>query len=369
MSYAKVKMYTKHFRTEINATICSVKHQRNRFYCEMHEHSSIDIKQRTNTSYIDLSPAQCRLAAEVSPITPLNHQITMKKGIFEQHLRWNGDADDTFRNECDGFEWIEKDTFETHIQDITLNVKLRDGTIMNRNGQPLPCKLGELGSDSTSLDPYAYIWENPDKCILTVLKEEYVNMIKNADQYYLVSRNDSENKYLFETKNRPQKLCKKPSDVYPTTYESLFVAINYGGFDMKTGGNMIQQEDKVHKMHYTPNDQERDEPGLSKFWVASNYHTDPYSGTWPNMEYELQQETKLDYLFFESSRALKASELHFLKNQCEQESSHILTFLMLSLENSRLAGYMLTGNIKNLFQMDMDDKNSWFSLTPQITQR
>ena len=26
MSHAKVKMYTKHFRTEINATICSVKH-------------------------------------------------------------------------------------------------------------------------------------------------------------------------------------------------------------------------------------------------------------------------------------------------------------------------------------------------------
>ena len=52
---------------------------------------------------------------------------------------------------------IEKDTFETHIQDITLNVKLRDGTIMNRNGQHLPCKLDELGCDSTSLDPYAYV--------------------------------------------------------------------------------------------------------------------------------------------------------------------------------------------------------------------
>ena len=436
MSHAKVKMYTKHFRTEINATICSVKHQRNRFYCGMHDQSSIDIKQKTITSYLNLSPAQCRLAAEGSPITLLNHQITMKKGIIEQHLRWNGDADDTFKNECDGyegFEWIEKDTFETHIQDITLNVKLRDGTIMNRNGQPLSCKLDELGCDSTSLDPYAYVWDNPDNCILTVLKEEYVNMIKNDDQYYIDSKNDSENKYLFEIKNRPQKLCNKPSDVYPTTYESLFVAILYGGFDMKTGRNMIQQEDRVHKMLHSPNDQERDEPGHCKLWVASNYQSDPYYGTWLNMDYELQQGTKLDYLFFESSRALKASELHLLKNQCEQERSHILTILMLSLENSRLAGYMLTGNrstfletdgslawlyscplvkspfhtmnecydkipifykgqikfvdpitrqtlpdampqncsdhIKNFFQMDMDNKNSWFSLTPQITHR
>ena len=54
-------------------------------------------------------------------------------------------------------------------------------------------------------------------------------MIKN-DQYFIVSRNDSENKYLFEIKSRPQKLCIKPSDVYATTYESLFIAISYGGF-------------------------------------------------------------------------------------------------------------------------------------------
>ena len=137
--------------------------------------------------------------------------------------------------------------------------------------------------------------------------------------------------------------------------------------------------------------------------------------------------TKLDYRFFGSSRALKASELHLLKNQCEQERSHILTILMLSLESSRLAGFILTGNRlsksdqdsagplvrsplhttnecydkiaifykgqskfvdpitrqtlpdampqncsdhgKNFYQMDMDDKNAWFSLTPQIKQR
>ena len=58
------------------------------------------------------------------------------------------------------------------------------------------------------------------------------------------------------------------------------------------------------------------------------------------MDYELQQGTKQDYLLFESSRALKAPELPLLKNQCEQERSHIPTILMLSLENSRLAGYI-----------------------------
>ena len=55
------------------------------------------------------------------------------------------------------------------------------------------------------------------------------------------------------------------------------------------------------------------------------------------MDYELQQGTKLDYLFFESSRALQASELNLLENQCEQERIQIFTILMLSLENPRLA--------------------------------
>ena len=68
----------------------------------------------------------------------------------------------------------------------------------------------------------------------------------------LLAETIQKNKYLFKIKNRPQKLCNKPSDVYTTTYESLFVAINYGGLDMKTGRNMIQQEDKVHMMHQKP---------------------------------------------------------------------------------------------------------------------
>ena len=63
-----------------------------------------------------------------------------------------------------------------------------------------------------------------------------------------------------------------------------------------------------------------------------------------NMDYEMHMGTKLDYLFFQSSRLLQASEIQLLKNQCEQERTLTLTILMLSLENLRLAGYMLTGN-------------------------
>ena len=62
------------------------------------------------------------------------------------------------------------------------------------------------------------------------------------------------------------------------------------------------------------------------------------------MVYEMHMETKMDYLFFQSSRLLQASDTQLLKNQCEQQRTQILTFLMLFLENPRLAGHMLTGN-------------------------
>ena len=151
------------------------------------------------------------------------------------------------------------------------------------------------------------------------------------------------------------------------------------------------------------------------------------------MNYELQQGTKLHYLYFESSTAPQASELNLIKEQCDPERIQIFTILMLSVENPRLAGYMLTLSrsmfletgeslawlcscpqmrsplhtlnqcyyklpilyrgqiyfvdpitrqtlsdalpqncseaIKNLFQMDMDQKDSWYSLTPEVTHR
>ena len=73
---------------------------------------------------------------------------------------------------------MTKDTFGSHIQEVTIPVKLKDGTVHNVNGNPLPCKLDDSGCQSTSLDPYVYNWDHPDKCVLSVLKEEHVNMIK-----------------------------------------------------------------------------------------------------------------------------------------------------------------------------------------------
>ena len=120
---------------------------------------------------------------------------------------------------------------------------------------------------------------------------------------------------------------------------------------------------------------------------------------------------------------LGGSEIQLLKSLCERERTQILTILMLSMENPRLAGYMLTGNrfmflstdgiptpphvrnqcchkipvfyknaiffvdpitrqtcpdaqfqncsdrIKKLFQFDMEDGNSLVTITPTLEHR
>ena len=100
---------------------------------------------------------------------------------------------------------MTKVAFECHIQEVTLPVKLRDGTVHNVNRNPLPCNLDDLGCQSTSFDPYAYIWDHPDNCVLSVLKEEHVNMIKNEHRYHMVSTKGSTSEFLFEVKNYHQK--------------------------------------------------------------------------------------------------------------------------------------------------------------------
>ena len=121
----------------------------------------------------------------------------------------------------------------------------------------------------------------------------------------------------------------------------MYVTIHYGGFDMKTGRKL--NELGPHLLQYQ-NKALLSKPGNLYVYSIQPKPADPYIKTWLDMDYELQQGTKLDYLFFESSRALQASELNFLKNQCKQEKIQIFTILMLSLENHRLAGYMLTGD-------------------------
>ena len=88
------------------------------------------------------------------------------------------DLSDKYRNECDSYGWVNRKTIEGHVQDVTLEVRTKDGKVMSKDGLQLSCPLEELGCDTTSFDPYAYTWDAPDSLVIAIHRKEDVNMIK-----------------------------------------------------------------------------------------------------------------------------------------------------------------------------------------------
>ena len=54
------------------------------------------------------------------------------------------------------------------------------GNVLSDSAEVLPCAVEELGCDTTSLDPYAYVWVYPDICVLSLHRTEDVNMVKQG---------------------------------------------------------------------------------------------------------------------------------------------------------------------------------------------
>ena len=259
-------------------------------------------------------------------------------------------------------------------------------------------------------------------------------MIKQGkNHYYNVSGRNNTSQYLFEVKTEPQIFCNKPVQVYLTNYNSLYVVIDFGGFNLAFGKRMGFSGGTQHLQNYQPS---VSSDGRLIVHKPESPHTDnpnPETPHYLNLDYELHQGTKLDYLFFESSKMIERSEIQLLENLCEQDRIQILIILMFSMENPRLAGSMLTGNrsmflstdgslawlyqcplmrspphvmnqcydktpifykkaiffvdpitrqtypdaqgqncsdrIKNPFQFDMEDENLWFTITPSLEHR
>ena len=199
----------------------------------------------------------------------------------------------------------------------------------------------------------------------SVLRTEEVNVVKQGTKYYINSGPDSTTEFVFEVKNNPKKHCGKPTDIYPTEYVSLYVAIISGGFDLRSRRNLgKKRKGATQLLQYIPPTENN---GLAQLYAYDPKRTsfkasDEYM--YLNMDYKMHMGTKLDYLFFQSSSLLQDSEIQLLKNQCEPERMQFLSILMLSLENPRLAGYMLTGN-RSMF-LKTDGSLAWLYHCPLV---
>ena len=82
VSRAKITMHSKHFRQEINATVCRVKYQSEQWHCGFGDDSSMDA-HHTGGKTIDLTVtvSQCRTLARGGLITSkrMRHSISSKE--------------------------------------------------------------------------------------------------------------------------------------------------------------------------------------------------------------------------------------------------------------------------------------------------
>ena len=145
---------------------------------------------------------------------------------------------------------------------FSLNVNLKHGTVNNWQNIPLPCPVYENGCETTSLDPFAYTWNEPENCIFSVLNKFEAKMIRNEENYYIVkdsftkisnhhTRGGDTQQFMLKILNKPQSLCGHPKIVYPTQYESLFLAYQ-NGFNMDTG-LQIKPSANTGIIHSEPN--------------------------------------------------------------------------------------------------------------------
>ena len=141
VSRAKITMYTKQFRQEINATACWVKYQNEQWHCGFADDSTMDA-QHSGGITIDLTvtASQCITLANEGSITLRDEALEFEKETkttVVKHKDFDDDgADlgDKYRNECDSYGWVNRKTFEGHVQDVVLKVRTQVDKIMSKDG-------------------------------------------------------------------------------------------------------------------------------------------------------------------------------------------------------------------------------------------
>ena len=200
ISQTKIILYTKHFQKELNATKCRIQHQPEKWHCGHNDHSSIDHTIAGFTSDLVISPEQCRSLANGKSIQLADQFLAVEYDTKDSIVKADGSTSVDNRNHCNVRGWITRDTFLPHMQRTKLRVRMSTGKVLSDSAQVLPCALEELGCETTTLDPYAYIWDYPDNCVLSVLRTEDMNMVKQGTKYYIISGPNSTTKFVFEVK-------------------------------------------------------------------------------------------------------------------------------------------------------------------------
>ena len=149
--------------------------------------------------------------------------------------------------------------------------------------------------ETTSLDPYAYIWDYPDNCVLSVLRTEEANVVKQGTKFYINSGPDSTTKFVFEVKNDSKKHCEKPTEICPTIYNSVYVAKTDGSFDLRSWRNLGEdRNDAKQLLQFIAPTENNGFDQLHAYDPKHTSHKTCDEDMPVNRDYEMQMGSKLD---------------------------------------------------------------------------
>ena len=80
---------------------------------------------------------------------------------------------------CNGKGQIKQYSFETLMQESSIEINLQEKSIFETQGQKLPFPLHEGGCDSTSLDPFTYSGDSRENFFVFKKFSQDAKMIKH----------------------------------------------------------------------------------------------------------------------------------------------------------------------------------------------
>ena len=104
-----------------------------------------------------ISPEQCQSIAKGKMIHSADQLLAVETATKNTVVITDSSTSGANRNHCNWRGWITHDMILSHLQPTTLKIRMPFGRVLSESPQVLPCALEELGCETISLDPYAYM--------------------------------------------------------------------------------------------------------------------------------------------------------------------------------------------------------------------
>ena len=189
-----ITLYQKNYRTDLSATMCSVKVHVFRYNCGMFSHTSYVHDQNSISYDMRVTPEMCRLASKSKKIKITAFDENFDVPIeFDRKTQSNSNDGQAFSStiECT-IGQIKHYTFETLMQRVNLTYKYGAKKVLNRDRKKLPRLLMEVGCENTTLDSFAYTWDTPENFVMTKILTRDAKML-----HYPLTTDQKENQFFF----------------------------------------------------------------------------------------------------------------------------------------------------------------------------